>query len=103
MASSISKIVVWVLGAACAAAGVISTWAPDGILQSGADQVAGACEAAGIPAYPRDASGQPLPRPQAAHQDAERSVGVVRQGTGWVPVLRPVEGRSTVEDVGPAQ
>ncbi|NTX62615.1 hypothetical protein HUA74_18335 [Myxococcus sp. CA051A] len=94
-------VVAWVLSGVCAVVGALATYLPDGGVQRATDSAAQVCEAAGLPAYPRDSNGDVVPRPADAQQ--ERSVGLMRQGNTWVPVALPsLAASSTVEDVGPA-
>jgi hypothetical protein len=86
----------------CALAGTLATYLPAGPVQAGADKAAQVCESAGYTAYPRAPDGSVVPRP--AEADEGRRVGVVRQGTGYAPVLVPAgsapRAASTVEDLG---
>jgi len=96
------RFVAWVVGGLCALAGTVATFAPSGAVQNVADKGAQMCEGAGFTAYPRDSKGKVLPRP--AEAEGSRQVGLVRQGTGFAPVLMAApKATSTVEDVGPAQ
>lgn len=103
--ASKSGILAWVLAAACALAGGLATYLPEGTVQQGADKAAQMCESNGFTAYPRDADGGVMPRP--AEAEDMRRVGLVPQGTGFVPVMMPANtgprARSTVEDVGASQ
>ncbi|MCY1003710.1 hypothetical protein OWM54_41860 [Myxococcus sp. MISCRS1] len=87
----------WVVRGVCVLAGVLAVYLPSSVVQRGADSAAQVCESAGLPAYPRGADGEVLPRPEAANG---RSVGLQRKGSAWVPVTLPApSARSTVEEV----
>ncbi|TQF10168.1 hypothetical protein FJV41_40885 [Myxococcus llanfairpwllgwyngyllgogerychwyrndrobwllllantysiliogogogochensis] len=94
------NIVQWFIRGVCAAAGALAIYLPMSPMQRGADTAAQVCESVGVQAYPRDSNGEVVPRPDEA---ATRSVGLMRQGSGWVPVTLPAKAASsTVEDVGPS-
>jgi hypothetical protein len=96
-------LVAWVVAGACALAGTLAAYLPDGQVQEGADTVAQVCEANGVTAYPRGEDGERIPRPAAAGQPSRR-LGIIERGAERVPVLLPpAAASSTVSDVGPAQ
>lgn len=98
------RIIIRVISAVCVLTGAVMYIAPEGsTVQAIADKGAQVCEANGFVAYPRDATGERLPRPEEL--PAARSTGLVRQPDGSLrPVTLPaVRSSSTVEDVGPAQ
>lgn len=58
-APSVRTVLSLIAGLFCAAAGYMAAEAPEGALQQGAHTAATACEAAGVPAFPRQAPTTP--------------------------------------------